>query len=144
MNTTSTVLPESLVQAHQALIADLRRVQELLRPENAVRLDELRDHLSVTYTHLCEHFRLEDRSGFFEELEASEPRFERVAEEMRAEHRELRRTLDSLHWEAIEASCMAEPLRARIRAWVNRVLRHETRENDLLQDAADSDFGGQD
>jgi hypothetical protein len=73
-----------------------------------------------------------------------EPRFERVVQELEEEHRELRQSLDALHGEATHATKVDDALRARIREWIERARRHETRETDLVQDAFDWDVAAED
>lgn len=144
MNAMSPSLAESLSQAHRSLFRDLRSPQDLVCPRSEVTLPELRDRLGRTYTHLCEHFRLEEKNGYMDNLAEDQPRLQRLIEQLGDEHRELRQSLDLIHADTIVASGFDNALRERIREWIERVRRHETRENDLVQDAADFDVGTQD
>lgn len=144
MKAMQASIAESLSQAHQALLRDLRRLQDLVRPDSPVSLAELRNRLGATYTHVCEHFRLEEANGYMDDLVKDQPRLQRITQQLGDEHRDLRQSLDVLHGEANVASQVDDDLREKIRKWIERLLHHETQENDLVQDAIDSDFAAQD
>lgn len=144
MKQTQSASAEALRQAHQALLRDLRKLQDLVRSDSTASLAELRGRLGATYTHVCEHFRLEEQDGYVDKLAENEPRLGRVAQQLGEEHRELRHSLDALHGEAIVASRVDNDLCEKIRKWIDRLMRHERRENDLMQDAIDLDFAAQD
>jgi hypothetical protein len=143
MNTTNSIA-ESLSEARRSLFRDLTGLENLIHPGSKVALRELQNRLSRTYTHLCEHFRLEEKDGYMDNLADDQPRFHRVVEQLGDEHRALRRALDMIHADTIVASGVDEDLLQRTRDWVARVRQHETRENDLVQDATDLDVGTQD
>lgn len=143
METTATIA-ESPEQAHDALLVDVRRLQQMVRPDAEVSLAELQKRLSATYTNVCAHFRREEQDGFLDEMEANEPRLQRLVQQMMDEHRDLRQRLDSLHGDAIMATRVDEALREKVRRWTDALLRHEVRENDLVQDEFDSDCAAQD
>jgi hypothetical protein len=95
----------------------------------AARLDALRGPLGA-------HFEEEERARLFDEIEALSPEQAPTCERLRAEHAGLIRRLDSLR----EASPVArrQPGWAReVRALLDDVARHETRETDLLSRALD-------
>ncbi|MBM3993105.1 MAG: hemerythrin domain-containing protein [Planctomycetes bacterium] len=144
MKRSKEKIAEALRHAHHALLRDLRRLQDVARPGSDVTLIELRTLLSETYTHLCEHFRWEEQDGYLDELDEAEPRFQRVVQELGEEHRELRRTLDDLHGDTILASTVDPALLANIRNWIDRLRRHEARENSLVEDAVTSDLASAD
>jgi hypothetical protein len=144
MDARHASVAESLSRAHQALLRDLRRLQDMVRPDSNVSLAELRNCLGATYTHVCEHFRLEEMNGYMEELVKDQPRLQRIVEQLGEDHRALRQSLDALHGEAIVASHVDNALREKVRCWIDRLMQHETRENDLIQEAVDSDFAAQD
>lgn len=137
-------ITESLTDAHRALFRDLGDLEVLVRSGAKDSLTELRARLGMTYTHLCEHFRLEEKNGYMDHLADDQPRLNRVIEQLVEEHRELRQALDLIHADAIVATQVDEALRQRICDWITRVRRHERNENDLVQDAADFDVGTQD
>ena len=144
MNTTNSSLAESLTEAHRALFHDLTGLERLICPGPNVALTELRNRLGRTYTHLCEHFRLEEKNGYLDNLAEDQPRFHALVEQLGEEHRALRQALDLIHADTIVASSVDDALLQRIREWIGRVRQHEARENELVQDAADSDVDTQD
>jgi hypothetical protein len=135
---------ESVQQAHLLLMENLRQLEEIVRAGTETNMQALRSLLSTTYSHVCEHFRLEEKEGFTDETLRRQPRLLRIAEELFEEHRDMRQKLDSLHGEANMASRLNFELRNMILAWIKQIRRHEIRENDLIQDAMDSDIGTQD
>jgi hypothetical protein len=144
MTQTRSVVIESVKRAHRLLEENLRRLEEISQPNSAANLDDLRSRLSKTYTYVCEHFRLEEQDCFADDLRQNDARFQRLAQDLIDEHRELRQALDLLHAEAVTASRVDEALRGKIRHWIERIRSHEFRENDLIQDAFESDMGAQD
>lgn len=144
MATTQSAIMDALGQAHSRLTDDLRRLDLAVHQESEQGLDVLRKGLSSTYTHVCEHFRLEELGGFLNDVEDREPRFARIARGLALEHRELRQSLDSLHGEANVAARVDASLREAVRKWIAKMRLHETRENDLMQDVFESDLGAPD
>jgi hypothetical protein len=144
METTRSSMIENVRQVQRSLMEDLSRLDEAVHEGFERNLPALRSLLGATYTQVCEHFRLEEKDGFLDNLEEREPRFARIAQELIDEHRELRQSLDALHGDAIVATRVDDALRERVRKWIAEVRRHETRENDLIQDAVDSDVAAED
>lgn len=91
-----------------------------------------------------DHFRTEEESGLFTELVGSEPRFQRAIENLIEEHRELQQSLDEIRRMAAACAGVDVGLSVKIRNWIDRLLHHEFSENDLIQDAVDSDFAAAD
>jgi Hemerythrin HHE cation binding domain len=134
----------ALSEAQQALLDDLRYLGHLIHVPSDASVAEVRQHLNTAYTHLCLHFRLEEQGGYFNNVQEMKPRLERALCELVAQHHELRRSLDSLRAEAARATAIDDAMRGKIRAWIDRFLAHETRENDVAQDAVDLDLGAGD
>lgn len=132
----------ALSQAHRSLLDDLRKLEESTRAESTV--SELRTRLGATYTHICEHFHLEELDGYMDEVRKREPRLDNVVQGLREEHRQLRHSLDLIHAEAKLATGLDEALRAKVRNWIERVQHHETRENKLVQDVFDLEIAADD
>ena len=95
----------------------------------AARLDTLRGPLLA-------HFDEEERAGLFEQIEASAPEHATACDRLRHEHRSLLRRLDVL--------CAASPVERRVTTWsrevrafVDELAGHETRESELLSRALD-------
>lgn len=141
---TKQASPAKLSLAHQRLMRDLCSLQDLVASDSKASLPQLRNGLSATYTHVCEHFRLEEQGGYFDNIAENEPRLQHAADQLRDDHRQLRRSLDNLHGEAIVAAGPSEVLLDKVRQWIQRLMQHEWRENDLIQDAVDADLSAQD
>ncbi len=73
-----------------------------------------------------------------------EPRLERAVQQLAEEHQQLMQALDAILAEANAAPAMTDALRDKIRAWVERIRNHETRENHLVQEAFGFDVGAED
>ena len=129
----------ALSEAHRALLDDMLRLGHLIQTSGNV--GELHERLSSTYTHLCHHLRLEEQGGYFDNVQEREPRLQRAVSDLAAEHRELRQSLDALRAEAGVANAVDDAMRAKVRAWIDRYLAHETHENDVAQDEVDLDVG---
>jgi hypothetical protein len=144
MGSTGDRITEALRRAHVALLDDLRKLEEAARPASGESLKGLFTRLAATHAHLTRHFRFEEQDGYMDEVRKREPRLERAVEQLAEEHRRLAHALDALTEEAGEAESLGEPLRQKVREWVERVRQHEDRENDLVQDAFNLDIGPED
>jgi hypothetical protein len=141
---TDNSVADALLRAHGALLADLRKLEEAIRPSSGESPKELLVRLGATRTHILEHFRFEEQNGYLDAVRQREPRLERIIQQLAEEHRQLTQALDTLLGEAQAAVNLGESLRQDIRAWVESVRRHEARENDLVQDAFNLDIGAED
>jgi len=107
------------------------------------RLSELRDQLAL-------HFALEEAYGYFDDPIEVEPRLCHAAESLRSDHRRLYMQLTSIVDRA-ETLMRTEQL-ATLALWVgpefidfDAALRdHESRENELIYEAYDTDIGAGD
>jgi hypothetical protein len=104
------------------------------------RLSELRDQLAL-------HFALEEAYGYFDDPIEVAPRLSHMAETLRSEHRRLYMQLTSIVDRA-ERLLRSEQL-ATLALWIgpefldfDAALRdHESRENELIYEAYDTDLG---
>jgi hypothetical protein len=135
---------EALGRAHAALLNDLRQLAEAVRPASAEGLPDLRAGLDATRRHILEHFRFEEQNGYLDAVRKREPRLDRTVAQLAEEHRQLAESLDALIARAGAATHLDDTLREVVRGWIGRVRRHERCENDLVQDAFDSDIGPED
>lgn len=108
------------------------------RQEGAIAsmADDLKDYLE-------QHFEAEERpGGFFEAVLAKAPRHESHVAELKAEHATLREQLTALR-KGIEAPYKeASPATLEaVASFAEAMRNHEKRENALLQDAFERDFG---
>jgi iron-sulfur cluster repair protein YtfE (RIC family) len=135
---------DALARAHAALLMDLHKLEEAARMPSTEGMAELRRRLEVTQKHLIEHFRFEEQDGYMDLLRKHEPRLERVIQQLADEHHHLAQTLTTLVERARVATTPKEALGAQVRAWVERVRRHEARENDLVQNTFNLEISAED
>jgi hypothetical protein len=102
----------------------------------AVRLDALRGPL-------CAHFDEEERAGLFERVEESAPEHSATCERLRRDHQGLLLRLDALRSVTPEARRGPEWARG-VRAFLDELSDHETRETDLLMRSLDGAGGAPD
>ena len=131
-------------QAHSAFHANLRKLDESVRPASAARLEEVRDELRLVRTHTSEHFRLEEQSEWMDAVRKRGANMERSVDHLLQEHRELLEALDTLIEVVQTARSVDDVVREKVHKWIERVRRHETREDDLIQDAYTLDLGAAD
>lgn len=141
---TSPAVVEVLARAHQALLQDLRRLEDTARAAEGGTLAEARAWLVAVRAHLADQFRFEEEDGYLHAVRKREPRLERAAEQLAEEHRGLMRGLDALLEAAAGAPALEDQLREGIRQWVKDVRKHEAREDDLVQGAFTQDLGTED
>lgn len=114
---------------------------ESAREEGAIAsmADDLLEYLE-------HHFEAEERpGGFFDAVLKNAPRHESHVAELRAEHAALRESLQAVR-KRIEAPYKeaSEEVVADVAAFVKAMRDHERRENALIQDALERDFGAGD
>ena len=144
MGTKHRSAAEALTRAHLALRKDLGLLEEAARTACGEGAAALRARLGATRTHVLEHFRFEEDNGYLDAVRKREPRLDRAVQQLAEDHVRLARSLDALVEEAGRASHLDEPFRAKVRAWMEQLRQHETRENDLIQDAFNTDIGAED
>lgn len=134
----------SIVEANIALLADLRELEQAVRPSSGEGLAELCARLGPIHARIIEHFRFEEQNGFLDVVKKKEPRLERAVHQLALEHGQLRQSLDGIMGDARAATSLGDSLRGKIREWIERLRQHESRENSLVQDAFDTDIGAED
>ena len=144
VNTISDALAAALGRAHAALLADLDKLGDAARPEARSTASELRARLAGTQAHITAHFRFEEENGYMDAVRKREPRFTNRIEALAADHRRLSTTLEAISRDAAAATTVDESLRHRIEEWIDELTRHELRENDLVQEAFNSDISAED
>jgi hypothetical protein len=135
---------EALGRAHAALLDDLRRLEEAGRPASGAGPSELETRLAATQAHITAHFRFEEEDGYMDALLKCQPHLERAIRQLAEEHRELAQTLAALLERARAVRDLDGKVREAVREWIARVHRHETRENQLVQEAFNRDIGSDD
>jgi hemerythrin-like domain-containing protein len=135
---------EALGRAHTDLLDDLRRLEGADRPASGAGPSELESRLAATQAHITEHFRFEEEGGYMDALRKDQPHLERAILQLAAEHRELAQAVAALLEQARAVRDLDGKVRDAVREWIARVRRHETRENQLVQDAFNRDIGSDD
>jgi hypothetical protein len=132
---------DALLQAHRALLGDLRALREEVVSGGpggvAAGLDAVR-------TALEKHFRFEEENGYLDSVVERQPHLGRAVERLHEQHRRLLGALDALRAEADGAKGLTEGLRERVEGWIAEVRRHERSENLLVQDAFLLELGTED
>ena len=137
---------QKLLEDHQALKDLLARIERALQkrdlpiPEVGKLLGELGDRL-------VKHFELEEQGGYFAEALLQAPRLVARANELLAQHPKMCTQADKL-LELAGAEENAEgwwqKTRERFLAFKEEVMRHESKEDGLLQEAYQQDIGAND
>ena len=135
---------EVLRQVHTALLKDLARLEDAARSSVGTDSAEMRSRLERTRAHITEHFRFEEQNGYMDAVLDREPNLARTVESLREEHRQLAQELEGLIERTMTGRPMEDAFRDQVRSWLESVRRHEARENTLVQDAFNVDFGAQD
>jgi hypothetical protein len=135
---------QALSRAHLALLNDLKKLEDSVDEAKGPDLTALRARLSATQVHILEHFRFEEENGYMDKVRKREPRLERAIDLLESEHRQLGQSLDSLIRKAKEATNLDHSLHTQVFDWIASVRKHETREDELVQDAFNLDIGTDD
>jgi hypothetical protein len=144
MQNTTTSFADALARAHGALLQNLRSLEDAVGavpPKSAV---ELAARLGVTRAQISQHFCFEEQNGYLDAVRKREPRLEHRIQELAADHGRLLESLDKLVERARAATGPDPGLREDVKKWVDSVRQHEARENELVQDAFNFDFGAED
>jgi hemerythrin-like domain-containing protein len=97
-----------------------------------------------TQDYITDYATEEEQNGYMNAVREREPRLERTIYQLAKEHVQLRQSLEALIGESRAAPSLSDTLREEIREWIERVRRHENRENDLIQGAFNLDLGAED
>ncbi len=129
---------ERLRQVHAKLLRDLQGLDWMA--EAATAGEELSHRLRAIRDDVANHFHLEEQDVYVNPVLKMEPAWERKAREMLAEHRGLLQGIDALIAAAArEGARKNTGLWARVKHWVDQMLQHEARENELFDQAGDED-----
>lgn len=155
----SSVLLTRTVTVNAAFLQEIKEVNQELwqrleemrhrcqRPVAPASCRQLVQRLSQMRDQLALHFALEEAYGYFDDPVDVAPRLSHAAEQLRTEHRELYMELTNLV-ERAERLVHSEQM-ATLALWIgpeflrfDEALRdHESRENDLIFEAFDTDIG---
>lgn len=132
---------ENIGRAHASLLEDLRKLEQSLHAGGRLSSPDLRSQLAATHSHITNHFAFEEQNGWMDSVRKQEPRLDHAIQSLRAEHRELVQSLDTLIEDAEVTEDVTELLRDKVLRWIHRVRDHEARENGILEDAFVEDLG---
>jgi hemerythrin-like domain-containing protein len=135
MNTQKRTFADALHDAHTALLRNLQELEKAVAPTSSESPRELGSLLGKLRTHLAEHFRFEEEGGYMAAVLKEEPRLTAEVQELFREHSQMAQTLDAIIEEVGREPTVQDVSRQKIRAWIGKVRHHETRENDLVQEA---------
>ena len=135
MTTPERSFADALHDAHTTLLRDLQELEKAVSPTSSEGPGELGSRLGKVRTHLADHFRFEEEGGYMAPVLKEEPRFHAQIQELLAEHGQMAQALDAIIEEVGREPAVPDVSRQKVRVWVGQVRRHETRENDLVQEA---------
>ena len=131
---------------HQELREQLGEIQCML----AGRLSsagEVSDAFASLSAHVAEHFIDEESCGLFDHITELAPRLSDRVDTLRNEHSEFRSTMRDLNDLASRGEGSVEwlgQIEEKFHEFSKQLMHHETKENDLLQEAYCDDIGSQD
>ena len=134
---------DQIKEEHRSLIQAVERLRGLLqqptpRPAAATAmLADLKDHLDV-------HFAHEEFGGYFSEVREVAPRFAQQIEVLKLQHVEFLETIDAIGQRLDRPPASATwwtAIAADFDLFFDKFQRHESEENELLQDALLRDVG---
>ncbi|MBP7146908.1 MAG: hemerythrin domain-containing protein [Acidobacteria bacterium] len=139
----------AILAEHEELRRDLDQVRELVAALPAAGAHEgwfaaLSRHLAILGPKLDQHFRSEERAGFFDEIEAAWPNAAPRCEQLRGEHAELVGRVANVAAAARSAAADPHLVAQQVRALVEALRGHESRETELFQQAIEGGPSGQD
>ncbi len=138
----------AILAQHQELKALLARIDDALAARKAT-IPEVGDLLGQLGDRLVKHFATEEDGGYFAEALAHAPQLVSKANQLLAQHPKMRTQAQRFVVEldgpgAGGADAWWEETSRRFRAFREELLKHETRENALLQEAYSRDIGSHD
>jgi len=136
---------QSLGAEHAILGQLVQRVTEIVeQPPTDVDLLVLLSTLEDLAAHCGKHMALEEQDGYLSNVVQRMPNSSHTVEAVLAEHDTLRNELADVIKALRAGSDAIDEIVARVRHWTVAMENHETRENQLVQEAFDSDLGGGD
>jgi hemerythrin-like domain-containing protein len=135
VNTPERSFADALHDEHTSLLRDLQQLEKAVGPTSGEGPAELGSRLGKVLAHLADHFHFEEEGGYMAAVLKREPRFSAEIQELLAEHGQMAQALDAIIEEVGREPTVQDVSRRKIHAWVGKVRHHETRENDLVQEA---------
>jgi len=144
-NASEQNIHERIQREHDALRELLGKVHRTLtkRRESVANVSEM---LQSLHRHVRTHFDEEEQGGFFEEIVSQAPRLSTRAETIQGEHARLNNDLLELIVCADDAKSEDwwQNLEAKFHEFSKELMRHESKENELLLEAYSDDIGAAD
>jgi len=135
-----------LLEDHQALKELLVRIEQALEKRD-IPIPEVGKLLGELGDRLVKHFELEEQGGYFAEALLQAPRLVARANDLLAQHPKMCTQADRL-LELAAAEGNADDwwkkTRERFLAFKEELLKHESKEDGLLQEAYQQDLGAND
>jgi len=104
-------------------------------PAGTAHPSALAEALRGLQVRLTEHFRGEERDGYGPAVLARAPHLDRKVRALLAEHGDLARALEAVIRKEEAARSADAGLRQALATWLGRMRRHESEENQLVEDA---------
>jgi hypothetical protein len=131
----------AMAEAHVLLGKSLQELERIAGSPQRRSPDAVLLRLQLTAQELRRHFFLEERGGYMAPVLEEAPQFAHAAQELLDEHRHLEESLTALIREASRAQ-VDDGLWTRVAEWLAQVRRHESRENQIVQEAYNRDAVG--
>lgn len=131
---------------HEALRQLLGHLHQVLTGRTQMP-DHVAEMIASLRKHLTTHFREEEEDGFFDEIVEQAPRLSGQAGQLCEEHISLREAVEELDRVAATKTGSAswwEEVTERFHRLSKKLMHHEHKENELLQDAYENDIGAKD
>ncbi len=129
---------------HRALQELLHGIEQAL--EQPLDSTHLKRRILELIHHIARHFWHEEKGGYFEAVASMSPHFRPRIEQLQNEHIEMREKLEELlpHLEQLNNEADWDNIRRAYHAFVAQFEAHEASEEQLLQEAYQTDIGTED
>ncbi len=137
---------EEIRREHDELRVKLGLVHRMLTGRNDP-VDKVAESLASLCDQLEHHFLNEEDGGFFDEVSEQAPRLTERSDEIRAEHAGLRTAIRKLKETAQDGDDSADwwsQMDKSFHQFSKDLMHHESKENELLQDAFNEDIAAAD
>jgi 4-oxalocrotonate tautomerase len=135
LSTPERSFADALHEAHTALLRALQELERAIGPTSSDGPADLLPRLGQVRTHLTAHFRFEEEGGYMAPVLKEEPRLHAEVQRLFIEHSQMAQALDAIIEGVGRGPSLQDSSRQQIRFWIGTVRHHETRENDLVQEA---------
>jgi iron-sulfur cluster repair protein YtfE (RIC family) len=134
---------EALRRVHEALHEDLQALEDAARASGGQPPTELARRLIALRERLATHIVFEEQGGYMKAVRESEPRLEPIVQKLEDDHKRVMQSLCDLIGKAERAAADGK-LSESVIAWIGDLREHEARENEVFEEAFNSDLGAED